>query len=80
MGQTPTLSQMCRAQEIMQMAKRCGRGREGEQKKMKMVNLFTFEYGKTKDGKENLSEHRSKKEKKKGSQVNIMDIHINPKI
>lgn len=47
------------------MAKRCGRGREGEQKKMKMVNLFTFEYGKTKDGKENLSEHRSKKEKKK---------------
>lgn len=75
-GQTPTLSQMCRVQEIMQMAKRFGRGREGEQKKMKMVSLFTFEYGKTKDGKENLSEHRSKK----GSQVNIIDSHINPKI
>lgn len=46
-----------------------------------MVNLFTFEYGKAKDGKENLSEHRSKKKKKKKrSQVNIMDIHIYPKI
>ena len=39
------------------MAERCGRVREGKQKRIKVVSLFKFKYGKPKDGKENLGEH-----------------------